>query len=103
MVDSLDRDTQAKHEQERYARRLAVAPAKPRFVVGQVIITEEEYEALPKGATVFPQRPDGATWHWERMGCGFSPTEMGVGSKITQCHEMASIPRTIRSLPPEAA
>lgn len=93
--ESTRRDDDAwKYEFERSKRyTLPVA----RFYVGQTISTLAEYEALPVGATVWPERPDGATWWWIRTPSGYLISDQPELGETVLGGSVAA--RVIRSLP----
>ena len=68
------------------------------FIIGQTIITLEEYEKLPIGATLWPNPIDNKEWYWIRTEDGYIVSDQrSVGARpssyITGFH------RTIRSMP----
>lgn len=72
---------------------------QPKFHVGQVISTEEEYAALPPLATVWTDNPN-PKYFWTRVSGGMvSPV---AGGQPVEISVLAGAPRTIRSLPSEA-
>lgn len=76
----------------------------PYFHVGQTIFTEEEYAALPVGATVWPSDGGAAGWYWKRVPAGYWCGEPHGVQLVYRTEEMECYSgRVIRSLPTEAA